>query len=109
MAEEKTDKKEKKYQQDKGKSDGPTPEIKGKAMFTQAVPAVVEEIVGNAGTRGGVLQVRCKILDGMDRGKVLRRNVKGPVKEKHILMLRETEIEARKLMQGRKGGSKTSG
>ncbi len=68
--------------------------------FTTAFPAVVEEIVGRTGTRGAITQVRCKILDGPDKGKVIRRNVRGPIKEKDVLMLRETEIEARKLIQG---------
>jgi len=69
--------------------------------FTDAVPASVEEIIGRAGTRGEAIQVRCKILDGRDKNKVLRRNVKGPVRIGDILMLRETEIEAQKLVQSR--------
>jgi small subunit ribosomal protein S28e len=73
-----------------------------KAAFSEAVPAIVEEIVGRTGMRGEITQVRCKIMAGRDIGKVITRNVKGPVREKDTLMLRETEIEARKVMPGRK-------
>jgi len=63
----------------------------------EAVPAIVEEIIGRTGFRGELCQVRVKIIDGPESGKTMRRNVKGPIKVKDILMLRETEIEARKI------------
>ena len=71
--------------------------------FSQAIPAIVEEVVGRTDTRGAITQIRCKVLDGPDKNKILRRNVKGPIREKDIIMLRETEIEARSLVQAKRG------
>jgi small subunit ribosomal protein S28e len=70
------------------------------------VPAIVEATLARTGTRGEITQVRCKILQGKNRGKSMRRNVRGPIKARDILMLRETEIEARRVMKKIKGGVK---
>jgi len=80
---------------------GKKEETKGASLFSHAVAARVEEVVGRTGTRGEVIQVRCKILEGRDENKIMTRNVKGPIRVGDILMLRETEIEARKLNKGK--------
>ena len=66
-------------------------------LSESAVPAVVEGIIGRTGARGEVTQVKCRILQGRDMGKTMRRNVKGPVRKKDVLILRETQIEARRI------------
>ena len=99
--------KEKKQEKTQQKKSGAS---KGSESLTQegAVPAIVEALLARTGTRGEIIQVRCKILQGKNRGKSMRRNVRGPIKARDVLMLRETEIEARRVFKKQKRGQKTN-
>jgi small subunit ribosomal protein S28e len=63
----------------------------------KGTPAEVVEIVKNTGVHGEVTQILCKILDGPEKGRVKRRNARGSVQKGDIIILLDTEREAKEI------------
>ena len=78
------------------------PQAQAPVIEIEGVVSQVIEVVGKTGVFGEVNQVLCKVLSGRDKGRILRRNVKGPVRVDDYLVLSESEREARPLRQKKK-------
>jgi small subunit ribosomal protein S28e len=65
-----------------------------------AVPAEVIQLMGRLGIKG-VSRVRCKVIEGEDAGKVLTRNVVGPIQKGDVILLKETAMDTVTKIQGK--------
>ncbi len=49
------------------------------------------------GISGEIYSISCKILEGNDKGRIIRRNILGPVKKGDVIRLPDTSREAREI------------
>jgi small subunit ribosomal protein S28e len=61
---------------------------------SDSTPAEVIEVVGKTGMHGEAMQVKCRIQGGSNQGRIIARNVMGPVRVGDVIQLRETAREA---------------
>ena len=69
-------------------------------MAQEAWPAEVVEVVGRTGMSGEAVQVKVRVNDSTnprDIGRIIARNVLGPVRVGDGLMLKDTGREARSI------------
>jgi len=65
----------------------------------KGTPAEVIEVVGRTGMHGESTQIKCKILEGKNKGRIITRNCIGPIKGGDVIVLLETNREVRKLLR----------
>lgn len=59
---------------------------------------IMEILPGKTGMFGNVRRAMCKVLDGKDKGRVIRRNIVGRIKQGDVIRLTDTSREDRDIV-----------
>jgi small subunit ribosomal protein S28e len=63
----------------------------------RGTPAEVVEIVRTTGVHGEITQILCRILEGPEKGRIKRRNTLGIIRKGDVILLLDTEREAKEI------------
>jgi small subunit ribosomal protein S28e len=63
----------------------------------RGTPAEIVEVVKTTGVHGEITQVLCRVMDGPEKGRIKRRNAKGSIKKGDVIILLDTEREAKEI------------
>ena len=64
------------------------------------VAAEVVQVQGRLGVKG-VSRAMCRVLEGHDKGKIVTRNIVGPLRRGDVVILKETAMDSVAKIQSR--------
>ncbi len=67
-------------------------------LFEGYLCEVVDVVKGRTGIYGEIKQAMCRILQGKDKGRVIRRNFAGKIQKGDIIRLPDTSREDKRIM-----------
>jgi small subunit ribosomal protein S28e len=70
----------------------------GGKLFDGWLAEIVDIAPGRTGIYGEIKQGMCKVLEGKDKGRVIRRNIAGRMKKGDIIRLPDTSREDKKIV-----------
>ena len=76
----------------------PAPAAQQAPQFSGFLAEIVDIVEGvKTGIYGEIYPVSCRILEGKDKGRIIRRNMLGPAKKGDIIRLPDTSREAKEI------------
>ncbi|MGC8479460.1 MAG: 30S ribosomal protein S28e [Candidatus Micrarchaeia archaeon] len=99
MPEEKAEQKSKIEKKDKAvQTQTEIKEVSNETIFDGYLAEVVDVVKGRTGIYGEIKQAMCKIMEGKDKGRVIRRNFAGKIQKGDIIRLPDTSREDKRII-----------